>query len=106
MAPLREPADWIVWQTASQMRMNDTAPLDLLPSVRMRAPRGRSVEKSMPIPPPIFIVSAAYLAASMIPAMSSGIGGLTKQLWAVTFLSVPIAACTLPAKLNRRSISI
>jgi len=35
------------------------------------APRGRSVEKSMPIPPPICCVKAASFRASMMPALPS-----------------------------------
>jgi hypothetical protein len=49
----------------------------------MLADLGLMVEKSYPIPPPNLIVSAALVAAFMMPSILSSIVSDTKQLNAV-----------------------
>ena len=73
------------------MPINDIGPLDLLSRLLINVPLGLSVLKSYPIPPPICIVFAAFLAASMMPFMLSSIVADTKQLYGVTLRGAPIA---------------
>ena len=88
--------------------MNATGPLDCEPRLEMRAPDGRSVEKSYPIPPPRRIVSAASDARAMIdpgPSVKlSAIPPLTKQLAAVTCRGLPMADWMRPPGKNRCDI--
>ena len=68
-----------------------------------RAPFGRSVEKSWPMPPPCCIVSAASFSAWKMPSRLSGMVPMTKQLNRVTLRSVPAPARIRPAGMKRMS---
>ncbi len=74
----------IVRHMASHTSMKLTGPDASAPMLATGAPRGRSVEKSMPMPPPCCIVSAASLTFSKMAERSSSIRPMTKQLKSVT----------------------
>ena len=63
----------IVRHIASQTSMKLTGPDASAPMLLTGAPRGRSVEKSWPMPPPACIVSAASLTLSKMLERSSAI---------------------------------
>jgi hypothetical protein len=100
IAPRRLPALMMVRHIASQTSMKDIGPEASAATPATKAPRGRMVEKSYPIPPPCCSVSAASFRPSKIPPMLSGIVPMTKQLNSVTSRSVPAPAMIRPAGRN------
>ncbi len=103
MAPRRAPVDSSVAHIASQMRMNETGPEAMLPRVAAAVPRGRSVEKSTPMPPPHCIVTALRRKCSKIASIESSMKSMTKQLNSVTSRAVPAPARMRPAGRKRKS---
>ncbi len=97
MAPRRLPADMMVRHMASHTSMKLTGPEASAPIEATRAPCGRSVEKSCPMPPPCCIVSAASLTPSKMAPRSSAMVPSTKQLKSVTERPVPAPARMRPA---------
>jgi hypothetical protein len=70
----------IVAHMASKIFMKDTGPDAVESRDTILERLGRILEKSYPIPPPLFIVSDADLTASMMESKESSIIGETKQL--------------------------
>ena len=103
MAPRRQPALMMVRHIESQTSMKESGPEASAPTPFTGAPRGRSVEKSCPMPPPCCMVSAASRRFSKMPDMSSGMAPMTKQLNSVTLRPVPAPAITRPAGRNLKS---
>ena len=105
MAPRRAPVDWTVAHIASHTCMKLTGPDATVPASSALAPDGRSVEKSMPMPPPCCIVSAPSRSAEKMPSSESSIGPITKQLNSVTRRPVPAPARMRPPGRKRKSAS-
>ena len=103
MAPRRAPADMMVRHMASHTSMKLTGPDASAPMLLTRAPFGRSVEKSWPMPPPCCMVSAASLTFSKIEPRSSSMQPITKQLKSVTPRPVPAPARMRPAGRKAKS---
>jgi len=74
IAPRREPVERMVPHIESQICMKDNGPDAMPPVPRALVPRGRSVEKSTPIPPPFCMVTAASSRARKIPGIESSTG--------------------------------
>ena len=100
IAPRRRLVSSSVRQVVSQMAMNDTGPEARPPVSAAGLPRGRSVEKSKPTPPPCCIVIAPSRSAARIPSSESSIGPITKQLNSVTRLALPAPAMMRPPGRN------
>ena len=96
MAPRRLPADMMVRHMASHTSMKLTGPDASAPMRVTRAPLGRRVEKSWPMPPPCCMVSAASLTLSKMALRSSSMRPRTKQLKRVTERPVPAPARMRP----------
>ena len=103
MAPRRAPADMMVRHMASHTSMKLTGPDASAPMLFTRAPLGRSVEKSWPMPPPSCMVSAASLTFSKIEDRSSSMRPITKQLNRVTERPAPAPARMRPAGRKAKS---
>ena len=94
----------MVLHIASQTSMKLTGPEASAPTPRTGAPLGLSVEKSCPMPPPCWSVSAASRTLAKIEPMSSPISPMTKQLKSVTPRAVPAPARMRPAGMNAKPV--
>src|SRR6516225_11432504 len=54
--------------------MNETGPLDSPRDEPIESPRGRSLEKENPVPPPVFWIKAITRSPAKIESMESSIG--------------------------------
>jgi hypothetical protein len=72
--------------------MKETASEAMFPAPFAGVPRGRSVEKSTPMPLPCCMVSAVSCKARKIRGIESPIVPMTKQLNSVTLRAVPVPA--------------
>jgi len=96
IAPRRGPTPVTVSDIWFHSSMNETGPDAMPPVASAGAARGRSVEKSMPIPPPCCIVSADSRSAAKMPSSESSTVPITKQLNSVTRRAVPAPARIRP----------
>ena len=97
MAPRRVPAEVTVPHIAFIWSMNGITPDDTDPVRLTMAPLGRTVDQSVPTPPPCCIVNAASDVARWMPGIESCTISLTKQLVSVTARSRPAPALIRPA---------
>jgi len=105
IAPRRPPVASTVAHIEFHSRMNETGPEATEPDAVAGEPRGRSVEKSQPMPPPCCSVSADSSSARKMPAIESSMSPITKQLQSVTRRPVPAPARMRPPGRNAKSSS-
>ncbi len=105
IAPRRGPTPVTVSDIWFHSSMNETGPDAMPPVASAGAARGRSVEKSMPMPPPCCIVSADSRSAAKMPSSESSTVPITKQLNSVTRRAVPAPARMRPPGRNLKSSS-